>query len=1520
MMIHLCVIWDRASESEYLRNLFKSVGFIQTTSVTADIFLQHPDVPDSCDAVFLIGTVADRSFYTTAEKIRDHCPNLPLIISTTAEGMETGEMNTFSQDLSADLWIVHKPGDDAFGRFGQQILHILKKIPGEAEEEFRKFKTIADKANYGIVITDLDANIFYVNAWFAAMYGYSQEDFIGKNIGDFYPSQRTDITDLKRRLPEQKHLELEEWNATRKDGSIFLTRADLQVLYDEKNKPLFVSGIVVDITEQKKADQELEISRHSIENASDEVYWILRDGHYFNVNKEACRMLGYTREELLNLSVFDINPDFSKADWETHWQNISEKKNVRIESRHLTKDRRIYPVEISANYSRYGDLELNSAFVRDITKHKQAEEELQKSEEKLRLKLDSILSPDYAVKETEFRNIIDSDAIQSLMETFYQLTNIGVGIIDRQGNILVSTGWQDICTKFHRVNPETKKYCFESDAALAKGAEPGEILYHKCKNNMRDAVTPIFIGGKQMGNLFLGQFFYDDEEVDTRVFAEQAKRYGFDTDAYLAALDRVPRWSHEKVETAMLFYKKLARIISDLSYSNLKLATLVEHHKQTEEELRLSEQKYRGYIDTSPEGIFVTDAEGHYLEVNRAACNLLGYTEDELLAMNITLLVPPEGRDETLNNFRKLQETGRLNVEVDLRKKDGSICSVNLGAIALPNGTSLSFTSDVTERKRAEERIIHLNRLLGAILNVNQLIVQEKDPRTLIEKTCNTLTRVGEYNNVWIVLFDRDGTIQSVAESGFGDAFRPMYKYLKEGNLTACAKKAIATREVVVTFDPPTTCTDCPCAGSHEGSGGLTKSLDSDETVYGIISASVSHDIAIDTEEQGLFAEVASDLGFALYSIELEEKRRKAEKEIQEKNQNLKAAYHDLKASEEKLRENLKSLVASQQELRESERRLSQIIEFLPDATFAIDITGRVIAWNKAIEAMTGIPASEMLGRGDYEYALRVYGKRRPVLIDLMLHTELSDQIEYPGWYEEGDTLVAENYVSYLYENKGAYIWFTVCRLYDSKGNVTGAIESIRDITSMKEAEKKILKTTHDLEERVKELTCLREISDLILQKTSEKELFFGILPAIQAAMQYPEDTGVAVQTDGHTYQTEGFHGTGPVIEQTIFMDARVIGTITVQYLKEHADEGESPFLPEEISLLKIISERIGNYLSRRSAGVRLRESEEKFRELFNNMSSGVAVYDVTGDGSDFIFRDINKASEEMDHILKEDAVGKSIFEVFPGVERFGLPAVLRRVYETGKPEYFPLAKYKDEHIQGWRENYVYRLPSGEIVAMYDDLTEKKQAEDALIDNEQKYYEIFNNINEAVFLHEVMSDKTRGRFVEVNDVACRRLGYSREELLKLTVADINTSLDQKEEQKRVMALQTGKELSFDAEHVRKDGSVFPVHVNARIIELRDRQFILSLVRDLTEEREARERETVALRQIEENLMQLGTLNDEIRNPLAVITGIIGFYEEEVSEPILVQVRAIDDIVHRLDQGWLESEKIREYLRKHHGIF
>ncbi len=143
----------------------------------------------------------------------------------------------------------------------------------------------------------------------------------------------------------------------------------------------------------------------------------------------------------------------------------------------------------------------------------------------------------------------------------------------------------------------------------------------------------------------------------------------------------------------------------------------------------------------------------------------------------------------------------------------------------------------------------------------------------------------------------------------------------------------------------------------------------------------------------------------------------------------------------------------------EANSHLEKIIELLPDATFVIDHEGRVIYWNKAIEDMTGVPKVEMIGKGNYEYALPFYGDRRTILIDLALlngvnYAELEE--EYDFFRLEGDTLLSETYAPKAYCGKGAYLWGSASTLRDTTGRVVGAIETIRDITERKRQEKKL--------------------------------------------------------------------------------------------------------------------------------------------------------------------------------------------------------------------------------------------------------------------------------------------------------------------------------------------------------------------------------------------------------------------------------------------------------------------------------
>jgi PAS domain S-box-containing protein len=165
----------------------------------------------------------------------------------------------------------------------------------------------------------------------------------------------------------------------------------------------------------------------------------------------------------------------------------------------------------------------------------------------------------------------------------------------------------------------------------------------------------------------------------------------------------------------------------------------------------------------------------------------------------------------------------------------------------------------------------------------------------------------------------------------------------------------------------------------------------------------------------------------------------------------------DLQLINERLQQEIAERQRAEQTVQESERRLADIINFLPDATLVVDGQSRVIAWNRAIEKMTGVPAEQMLGKGDHEYAIPFYGARRPILIDLVDIPLEEFQEKYAHVQRDGSILAGETYVPSLAKGP-AYLFATASALRDSKGNIVGAIETIRDITDRKRAEEELQK------------------------------------------------------------------------------------------------------------------------------------------------------------------------------------------------------------------------------------------------------------------------------------------------------------------------------------------------------------------------------------------------------------------------------------------------------------------------------
>jgi len=149
-----------------------------------------------------------------------------------------------------------------------------------------------------------------------------------------------------------------------------------------------------------------------------------------------------------------------------------------------------------------------------------------------------------------------------------------------------------------------------------------------------------------------------------------------------------------------------------------------------------------------------------------------------------------------------------------------------------------------------------------------------------------------------------------------------------------------------------------------------------------------------------------------------------------------------------------------------------------------------------------------------------------------------------------------------------------------------------------------------------------------------------------------------------------------------------------------------------------------------------LRQSEARYRGLFDNMSDGLAIYEAVDDGADFVFRDYNRAGELIGSLPRDQVIGRRVSEVFPGVAEMGLLEALRQVWRTGEEQHHPVSQYRDDRISLWVENHVFRLPGGEVVAVYADITLRKQAEQALRESQERFLRALENIPDVVVIYD----------------------------------------------------------------------------------------------------------------------------------------------------------------------------------------
>lgn len=326
--------------------------------------------------------------------------------------------------------------------------------------------------------------------------------------------------------------------------------------------------------------------------------------------------------------------------------------------------------------------------------------------------------------------LINLPALQRMADANYKASGMPIGIIDAvDGSILVGTGWQDICVKFHRANPASRKRCHASDTHIKHHLVKGEACHYKCQNGLWDIGIPIIVDERHLATLFFGQFLYEGETPDRNFFIRQADGFGYNLDDYLAALDRVPVFNREKVDHIIQYNIALADFIADLSTNAIS-------RKNTESALLKSEEKYRRLTENAKDMIYrMSLPEGNYEHVNPASTDLFGYTPDEFYRSPLLIqeVIHPDWKNYFKEQWTRLLDgVVPLSYEYQIIHRSGETRWMFQRNVLIrdENGCPVALegiVTDITDRKLAEEALIRSESFLNTLIDAIPIAVFYKD-------------------------------------------------------------------------------------------------------------------------------------------------------------------------------------------------------------------------------------------------------------------------------------------------------------------------------------------------------------------------------------------------------------------------------------------------------------------------------------------------------------------------------------------------------------------------------------------------------------------------------------------------------------------------------------------------------------------------------------------------------------------------------------------------------------------------
>ncbi len=333
----------------------------------------------------------------------------------------------------------------------------------------------------------------------------------------------------------------------------------------------------------------------------------------------------------------------------------------------------------------------------------------------------------------QFTDLVDIEGLQELMSRLYAAAGMPVGIIGTDGTIYVATGWQDICTRFHRQHPITAARCRESDEYISGHLDEAPYAQYRCQNGLWDIAVPIRLRGEHLATLFVGQFHFDDDPPDRGFFISQAEECGFDTEEYLHALDRLPVFTHEKIRAIVDYYLLFVNQIVDEGINRLD-------RRSAEEELRITTQRLLLATSSGHLGVWDWDVQGNVMVWNDRMFELYGIGRDAFSGSVEAWVngLHPDDKDRAFAECQTALEGGEpFDTSFRVVHPDGTVHHLKADGTVIrdADGTAvrmIGINRDITEQKRVEEALHENEQRLRIIIETSQAGIILVDPRGVI--------------------------------------------------------------------------------------------------------------------------------------------------------------------------------------------------------------------------------------------------------------------------------------------------------------------------------------------------------------------------------------------------------------------------------------------------------------------------------------------------------------------------------------------------------------------------------------------------------------------------------------------------------------------------------------------------------------------------------------------------------------------------------------------------------------------